>query len=381
MIVRVGLLSVSAFFMEEIMKKAKIFLSGLKARVDEVLATALLIASKPDIEFTEIIRDESRLDEVGEDDFVIGCGLDFDGVRFFDHHIFESLVYYDSDLTLIAKAFAPSLLTDEKFGPLIERVCDDENFGNNSLEDRSDGAPQCLLGSVLLSFFERMPLAVATETAKRFRERLCELNEIELAEKWLEEHTGVTELFGVLDLLVCDKPPFGQGFSIAAYEAAIDKYMVEKKVHASYEWAGDGSDNRIIRVSNRGKECFDFRKVSLEHEVLPHKDGSMLVFKPADETEFKEVIRQAVGCLRKHDHSSNPEDNDKVIEFEFMGKKVFVSMEDIFGDDDSWADSYDDEDEAKDLRILNCLECDLYGSCPDPNSCYYAEIFEEAEEA
>ena len=222
-----------------------------------------------------------------------------------------------------------------------------------------------------------MPLAVATETAKRFRERLCELNEIKLAEKWLEEHTGVTELFGVLDLLVCDKPPFGQGFSMAAYEAAIDKYMVEKKVHASYEWAGDGSDSRIIRVSRRGKECFDFRKVSSKHEVLPYKDSPMLVFKPADENDFKKIIRQAVGWHGKLDPSPKPESDDKVIEFEFMGKKVTVSMEDIFGDDDFQDDSYDEE---KDLRILNCLECDLYDSCPDQNDCYYAEIFEEAEE-
>lgn len=278
------------------MTHSRIFVHGLKAHADEMWACGLLIASKPDMEFTEIIRDAKRVNEATENDFVLDCGMKFDGIRCFDHHQFRISKNVDCTFTLIAKTFAPWVLTDEKFGPLAERVRVQDNFGIAAAEKkfgRSGGwiGPE----NILVGLFEKIPLTVANQLAAGFRTRLAEIRETEKVEKWLETNMRVGTIGDKLRVLICENSPFKAGFSINACNTASRKYINKGKAAVVYGWNSDGSDARTLFKTSFGKEI-DFTKACPENPLFCHSSGFLLVFNPSNDCEYVKLALQAAGC-------------------------------------------------------------------------------------
>lgn len=111
-------------FSEEIkMTKRKIFVHGRAAHADDFMATAIIMYAHPGIDF-EVIRDDSRLNEATEEDFVLDCGCVTDGVRKFDHHqlTVEPGKGSECAATLVAHVYAPWMFTDPKYGPALESI-------------------------------------------------------------------------------------------------------------------------------------------------------------------------------------------------------------------------------------------------------------------
>lgn len=273
-------------------QKSRIFVHGLKAHADETWACALLIASKPEIEFTEIIRDAKRVTEAADNDFVLDCGMKYDGERFFDHHQFEGSEDVDCTFTLIAKRFAPWTLSDTKFGPILERVRIQDNFGLQAAEKKFGKSSSWLASEcVMVALFESEPLKIADMLAEGFRNRLSELNEVKEAEKWIKENSSLEILSG-LKVLVIKSSPFKAGFSIAGFNAASNLYSASVKAGVIYGWNSDGSDSRTL-FRTRSEKNVDFTCSVPENLVFCHNSGFLLVFDPADDTEYRKLILQA----------------------------------------------------------------------------------------
>lgn len=274
-------------------QKSRIFVHGAKAHADEMWACGLLIASNPGIEFTEIIRDAKRVGEATENDYILDCGMKFDGEHFFDHHQFESTEDVDCTLTLIAKRFAPWTLTDTKFGPVIERVRVQDNSGIIVSEQQfGKSSPWIASEFVLLNLFEVKPLEVANIIAYGFRRRLAEIKETERAKTWLESNSHIEIVEEKVKVFVCEESPFKAGFSIQAYNAASREVINKEKIEVAYGWNGDGSGNRSLFRTGYGK-FIDLTKTAPERLVFCHNGGFLLVFDPADEAEYRKLVLQA----------------------------------------------------------------------------------------
>ena len=279
------------------MIRSRIFVHGLKAHADEMWASALLIASKPEIEFTEIIRDAKRIGEATENDYILDCGMKFDGIRLFDHHQFKIADDVDCTFTLIAKVFAPWIFTDEKFGPLAERVRIQDNFGIAAAEKKFGNADEWIVSeSVLTELFEKEPLKIAKILAEGFVKRLSDILETKEAEAWIRKNTHIELLGNGINVLVCETSPFKEGFSIVAYNAASSRYINEKKIEVAYGWNGDGSDARTLFRTKLGEKYIDFTKSAPDAPVFCHNSGFLLVFNPSDECEYMKLVLQAADC-------------------------------------------------------------------------------------
>lgn len=286
------------------MMQSRIFVHGLKAHADEMWASALLIASKPDIEFTEIIRDANRIGEASENDFILDCGMKFDGIRFFDHHQLESCETVDCALTLIAKTFAPWVFSDQKFSSLIERVRVQDNFGIPAAEQKFGKSASWLASEfVLIGLFEKEPLNTAKMLAGGFVARAAEIREIEEAGKWIESNTRIEFMKGGFKMLVCESSPFKDGFSINGFNAASTVYICRNKVNVVYGWATDGSDARTL-FRTRSGNGIDFTKSAPEHPVFCHKGGFLLIFNPETEFEYRKLVLQAADQDEKSKESA-----------------------------------------------------------------------------
>ncbi len=275
------------------MKRSRIFVHGAKAHADEMWACGLLIASKPEIEFTEIVRDAKRVGEAGPNDFVLDCGMKFDGSRFFDHHQFKNTGKVECAFSLVAERFAPWTLADERFASVIERVRMQDNSGIPATEQQfGKSSPWIASEFVLLNLFEVKPLEVANIIAFGFRRRLAEIEETERAKTWLESNSHIEIVEGKVRALVCEASPFKAGFSIQAYNAASREVINKEGLEVVYGWNGDGSGNRSLFRTGYGK-FIDFRKAVPERPVFCHSGGFLLVFDPADEVEYRKLVLQA----------------------------------------------------------------------------------------
>lgn len=304
------------------MKNSRIFTHGGKAHADEVLAAALIIAARPDLNFSEIIRDENRIREAKNNDFVVGCGDKYDKVRFFDSPHCErgkdENVELHCTLTLVAKAYAPSLFFDEKFGPLFESV--------RAYEDEGIQVESLTL-DVITGLFEKMPLSVANELAKSFRRRLKGIN---AATEWIKAHTRIEKLFKSFNILVEDKSHFDGDFSDVEYKTALNNYMYKKQISVSYEWFEYGSKKRILRQGEFGSVHFNFTK-AVPKNAGYSKSISEIVFNPADETEYRTLIAQAVGCTIY----------DGKVLLQGVNNTIFVDLDDFWKV--FWCDFYGDK--------------------------------------
>jgi len=282
-------------------QKSRIFVHGLKAHADDMWACGLLIASNPDIEFTEIIRDAKRIGEASDNDFVLDCGMKHDGEHYFDHHQFESTKKADCALTLVAKRFAPWTLTDTKFGPVIERVRVQDNFGIPAAEKKFGKSSSWVASEFLMvALFEKEPLMVANMLADAFRERLSELAEIKKAEKWIEENSSLETFENSLKVLTITSSPFKAGFSIAGFNAASSLYSGSVEAGVIYGWNTDGSDSRTLFRTYSEKNV-DFTNSVPEKPVFCHSSGFLLIFDPAYDAEYRKLVLQACGSDGKLD--------------------------------------------------------------------------------
>lgn len=319
-------------------KTSKIFMSGLKARLDDMLAAALLIAAKPELEFTEIIRDEERSKEATENDFIIGCGGESDGTRKFDPRKIKSKGRSKKEcaLGLVAKAFVPELMADKKFAHLMKYVLAQETSGIPADKKQFGVSQQEHAYGLKVSSFEKMPLTVAEEVANDFREKLAKADEVKEVENWLEENAHIEWQRFIIKVLVCDESPFKKGFSKSACKEAVKRYAKAHKICVLYGWKNDGSDIRTLYGSRFGKKCLDFTKAVPGDAVLCHKGG--VIFKPKNELEYRQLIDCAAG-FPDDDDDCGYYDGDWFI-FKFNGREMAVQL----WDPEDWILTPDDED-------------------------------------
>ena len=278
------------------MTQSRIFVHGLRAHADDMWSSALLIASKPEVEFTEIIRDANRISEAGENDFVLDCGMKFDGIRFFDHHQLEHTEKVDCTLTLIARTFAPWVLTDERFGALAERVRIQDNFGLAAAEKKFGKSTGWIEQEyIFVGLFEKEPLKIAGLLVECFRKRLQEVKESEAAFKWIENNSFIEVLDNGIKVLVFKTSPFKEGFAQTPFNSACSKYVSEKKVEVSYGWNCDGSDARTLFRTPYARAGIDFMKSNPAESVFCHHSGFLLIFNPYDTCEYRKLVFQAAG--------------------------------------------------------------------------------------
>lgn len=140
----------------------------------------------------------------------------------------------------------------------------------------------------------RADYAGISDLANDFKRILTEIEALKV-EYWLKEHSHTECFCNIIKVVVCnEKPPFNDNdFSDEAYCTAIDNFMLNNEAHIFYGWKGEDSDIRIIR-SRFDEEDFDFTKACPKDFVYRYE--SIVAFNLTDETEYRSLIAQAVGC-------------------------------------------------------------------------------------
>lgn len=275
----------------------RIYTHGVRAHADEMWACGVLIAAHPDIQFDEIIRDAKRVSEATDEDFVVDCGGKHDGKRLFDHHQFGGGYDVPCALTLVCRAFAPHLLDDKEFKVCFERIRVQDTQGLPTAEKVFGKSDPYVEGErVLIQEFEENPLLVAGIIARRVLRKKAEIDESERAKEWLSARYRV-EIVNDLTVVAVEENPFKAGFSVDAFNLALNAVADAEVADITYSWIPDdpaGTGRTLFRTKVGTAKGVNFGKAKPSSLVFCHGSGFLLTFQPENEQEYRRLIKDSI---------------------------------------------------------------------------------------
>ena len=278
----------------------RIFTHGQKAHADDLIACAILVAVCRPGSLKAIIRCNSdrELPPIPEDDdFVVDVGGKYDGIRHFDHHQSSDDVKGECAATLVARHYCPELLGDVVWGPFLKRVALQDNHGLRAVESsKGDSRVNDLLVIEwgVVSWFEKNPLAAATFVAGIIQGRLDYLKKVEEAESWVSDN-GRAFFVGGVSVFMLKRDPREDGLDPAVVNTAMGPRIndVEAKLTMSFDPRSEAGKVRTLFRTKNGEGSIDLTKASPQNPVFCHKAGFLLNFIPADEEEWKRLVRES----------------------------------------------------------------------------------------
>ena len=282
------------------MKKiTTIYVHGQRAHADEMVAAAILVAAKG-LDQYEIIRTQQEdFSDIGEEDYVLDTGGRHDGIKYFDHHQREDEVAGECAATLVAKAFAPELLTDGVWGDYLKRLALQDTKGLRAVETAIGArVSQFLLMEFgLVKLFERSPKEAVELVADMIRDRMSFLASVRDAADWIEEFTEIISVEGH-NALYLTRNYAEEGIESFVINAAQAKILDANSVVAtvSFDPRDPSGKTRTLFRTRQGEDVgVDFNKATPAEPKFCHKGGFLLNFVPADEEEWKGLLVQALG--------------------------------------------------------------------------------------
>ena len=276
---------------------ARIFTHGVRAHADETWACGVLIATHPDVNFEEIIRDAQRVSEATDEDFVVDCGREHDGKRLFDHHQFGGGYDVPCALTLVCRAFASWLLEDAKYKVFFERIRVQDTQGLPTAEKvYGSSAPYSESEWAWIHRFEECPLIVAQMLAKEICDRKAEIDEAERAKEWLSTRYRI-ELVNDLTVVAVEENPFKAGFSVNAFNLALNAVADAEVADITYGWIPDdpaGTGRTLFRTKVGTAKGVNFCKAKSSNLVFCHNSGFLLTLQPENEQEYRRLIKDSI---------------------------------------------------------------------------------------
>jgi len=282
------------------MNTFRIITHGGKAHMDELVASALLCIARgrqPD----EILRLESRDAEalvressLGEDDWVLDCGMVYDpDRRLFDHHQDGAL---PSSALLVFDQFFTEL-RDSRLHDTIQLLSRVDTGGLQSLNDYDaldeSRSYWSFSQKLLTKGFELDPsdaLRMVTEVLKDSLnfERLRIL-----ALQWLEspEHTEVVTVGGykVLNYLVL--PPE----DLVSPLRSADKELVDEQgIIAVASFDDNSMEGKALFRTVHGQNLLDFTRAQPGNPVFCHPGGFLLKFRPLSGDEWITLVEDSL---------------------------------------------------------------------------------------
>lgn len=271
---------------------------GAKAHIDEVIACGLLaFINKGDIT-VERSNGPFTEDQKKYTDYFVDVGMQYDGIKYFDHH--QPEISGECAATLVAKAFVPELLEDSLWSKILQRVNVVDNTGlspilKNIQGDEPQEQLQSLLGFEwsLVALFEEAPTIVARTVGLIIKKRLKHIKMLKKVKEWIAENSIVEEvelMFKNINILNITKPC---PFDTAAFTEGQQEIIRQNKIDAVYFFDPRDPENRSLFRTRRAEDLLDFNLSTPKTKVFCHKNGFLLTFKAETDVEFKELLRQA----------------------------------------------------------------------------------------
>lgn len=276
----------------------KVITHNGKAHMDELLAIALLSIHNKELP-TEIIRIHPNeaielISENSKDTYFIDCGLQFNPDKgHFDHHQSKDM---PCAALLVFETYFKDLF-NSKLHDYIKLVSSVDTKGPNSLDDfkyKSDtisyfSFPQ----KILLREFEDSPLLIS----KIFLDGITSIidfeKEKELASIWMEQEENIKQVvIDNVNILIYNTPPPSE---LSGAVKAVDGDIVdENNIHVIYSYDKEDNTVRTLFRTFKGDDKVDFSKSTVNNTQFCHKGGFLLKFRPKDENEWSNIIKEAI---------------------------------------------------------------------------------------
>lgn len=283
-----------------------VYTHGFTAHADELLATALVKAVYPEVQFKVIrVKAETELPEVlGENDYIVDIGGVYDGKQRFDHHQDDEEVYGECAASLVAKALCPDLATDYIWGSFLQRVALQDNKGIEVMKNHyglQDPNIFMVLERGLTRLFEQDPDTASDIVAAMATDRLDFFKDKAKGYTWLQTHASLEQVDtprGSLMVLVLDEDPRDEGIAVPAMNAAQTEYLRDYSVKAAATYSFDPrSPKGAVRTLYRTKDgtgILDFTKAKPGDCKYQDKRGFLLNFAPVSPDEYRELLLQSL---------------------------------------------------------------------------------------
>jgi len=271
-----------------------------KAHMDELVASALLCLTR-DRQPDEIIRIDSRDAEtmirensLGEDDWVLDCGMVFDPERrLFDHH-------QDGEIpstALLIFDFYFQELRESRIHEAIQLLSRVDTRGLQSLNDFENLDESKSYWSfsqkLLTKGFELDPVNALRMVTEVLKDSLHFEQLRKRALQWLEskEHTEILDIGShkVLNYLVL--PPE----ELVSPLRSADKELVdEHQIIAIASFDDNDISRKALFRTGHGQSLIDFNRGAPENTVFCHPGGFLLKFRPASADEWITVLKNSL---------------------------------------------------------------------------------------
>ncbi len=278
----------------------KIITHDGKAHMDELLASALL-ALHLDEEPEEVQRIDSQeaanLVSVGaydENTYFIDCGMVFDSARkMYDHH-------QDRDCSsaglLVFDEFFPHLKDTDlhKYMELVSKVDTRGAMSLDDFEHISESRDYLTFSQgILLRSFSDDPMPVLRIFIEGLRDKI-EFEQLKAeAVMWLEEDGNIEsesiEGLNIMRYLI--QPP---SKLVSPLRSAIGRWVDEHEVSAILSFDDKIPGVMTLYRTDFGHNLIDLSKSEPAQQIFNHYGGFLMKFKPADENEWKALIRAAI---------------------------------------------------------------------------------------
>ena len=276
----------------------RIYTHGGRAHADDMLACAILISVLKPQEI-EIVRTfDKAFPQLEAEDFVVDTGGVYDGKQHFDHHQGDDDVAGECAATLVAKHFAPQLLTDGVWGDYLKRLSLQDNKGLRAVETQAGTrVSQFLLMEFgLVKMFESDPVATAKVVAAMITDRMDFLKSVVEAGIWLQDKAEVRTVKGHNVLFLKENPVLA-GLDAFAVNSAQAKLLDDNNVviTVNFDPRDASGKTRTLFRTRQGEDIgVDLTTATPAQVTFCHKGGFLLNFIPADDNEWERLIAQVL---------------------------------------------------------------------------------------
>lgn len=270
----------------------KIYVHGRLAHADDLLAAAVVIYAHPNDEF-EVIRDDGQAKNAGPDDFVLDCGMVYDGENHFDHHQLkvDKEQGCECALTLVIKRFAPWILKDPMYSEFVESVRVLDTLGPNKFKKRYGTIRNVFQDASLQEFMEN-PTAEASRTARQFQRREYTGTMIPTYMEWIKNHSrteGKALVFTANQWETFDVKKDRSGFN-----EAVNYVTDEGGQYVTVGYDPDDNCNVIFRTAAGEDAGVDLYKCNPEKLHFKHLGGFICKYFEQDPEEYRKLVAEAM---------------------------------------------------------------------------------------
>lgn len=274
--------------------KRRIFVHGEQAHLDETIAAAIVIVAFPEDDFT-VVRDSKAWVDADPTDFILDVGEKYDGKRLFDHHQKELPHTKENGsecaATLVAKVFAPWMLSDPRMATMLEMVRVLDTMGPNEFRKRYFDLDRYAIPMGLAEMFEEEPTATARAFAKVIAKRKYTGENMPQYKAWVKANSHRNENVLVLDADPWQHYPIRDDRGVTEAMTRIAEAEDDVMIYG-YHRRNPGNRS-LFRTAKGENDGYDLTHAKPQNETFTHANGFLQVFIPADDEEYIHLVNQS----------------------------------------------------------------------------------------